>query len=62
LNHILADLKRVRVVVHLFGKEVELVCDFKRYVRPFLEVETQQGRRILHESVVKEIIPLETQK
>jgi len=59
LPSILDGLDRIRVVVWLLGRETELVCRFKRYVRPYIVVETREGRRILHESVVKEIIPLD---
>ena len=57
----LDGLDRIRVVVWLLGRETELVCKFKGYVRPYIKVETKEGLRILHESVVKEIIPLDRQ-
>jgi len=62
VNSILANLSRIKLIVVIFGRETELVCTFKGYVRPYLEVETAQGRRVFHESVVKEIIPLDVQQ
>jgi hypothetical protein len=59
LPSILDGLDRIRVVVWLLGRETELVCKFKAYTRPYIKVETKEGLRILHESVVKEIIPLD---
>lgn len=59
MNPILSNLTRIKITVLLFGRETELVCALKNYVRPYLEVETTQGTRIFHESIVKEIIPLE---
>jgi hypothetical protein len=57
-NPIFSNLSRIKITVLLFGRESELTCKFKNYVRPYLEVETMQGTRIFHESIVKEIIPL----
>ena len=57
-NPIFSNLSRIKITVLLFGRESELTCKFKNYVRPYLEVETSQGTRIFHESIVKEIIPL----
>jgi hypothetical protein len=58
-NSILAGLKKARLVVVLFGREVEIFGEVKGYVRPFLQVETRNGTRIFNESIVKEITPLD---
>jgi len=60
-NPIFSNLSRIKITVQLFGRESELVCKFKNYIRPYLEVETQHGTRIFHEIIVKEIIPLKEQ-
>jgi hypothetical protein len=58
-NSILARLKKARLVVVLFSREVEIFGEVKSYVRPFLQVETRNGTRIFNESIVKEITPLD---
>jgi len=55
----LAGLKKARLVIVLFGREVEIFGELKSYVRPFLQVETKNGTRIFNESIVKEITPLD---
>jgi len=55
----LAGLKKARLVIVLFGREVEIFGELKGYVRPFLQVETKNGTRIFNESIVKEITPLD---
>jgi hypothetical protein len=58
-NHPLLSLKRARLVVSLFGREVEIFCRILDYTPPFISIETREGKRILNENAVKEITPLD---
>lgn len=53
------SLKRARLVVSLFGREVEIFCRILDYTPPFISIETREGKRILNENAVKEITPLD---
>ena len=50
--------QKIKIVVALFGQTYEIACKLLKYDKPFLKIETRQGVRILHENVVKEIVPL----
>jgi hypothetical protein len=51
--------QRVRLLVTLFGRTTVMAGSLLRYSKPFLVIKTKEATRLLHESAVKEIIPLE---
>jgi len=55
----LLERQKIKIVVTIFGQTRELTCELLSYAKPFIQIQTKQGIRILNENVVKEIIPLE---
>jgi hypothetical protein len=47
----------VELTLSLFGQHRTFKCVLVRYEKPFIEVQTREGRRMLNENAVKEIIP-----
>lgn len=60
MNGIFALLtdRRVRLVVTMFGRTNVVTGILEKYSKPFIQLKTPQGTRILNEFVVREINPL----
>jgi hypothetical protein len=55
----LLEKQKIKIVITIFGQTNELTCKLLNYAKPFIQIQTAQGIRILNENIVKEIIPLE---
>jgi len=62
MTSIISNFIRVKITVLLFGRYSEIVGTLQDYTRPYLKIKTREGIRLFHESIVKEIIPLNSQQ